>query len=68
MNAEEIDAALDDVFDQAMVFHSYTDYTRDDEIVTYSVAGGSTGIPPRDERHCPRPSSLISPVRVPVRC
>ena len=53
MNSGEIDAALDDVFDQGIVFHSYTDDMRNDEIVTYSVAGRSTGIPPRDEPTAP---------------
>jgi hypothetical protein len=48
VNADEIDAALQDVFDQAIVFHSYTDYMRDYEIVTFSVADPSTGIPPSD--------------------
>jgi len=51
MNADDIDAALQDVFDQAIVFHSYTDYIRDYEIVTYSVADPSTGIPPSYDRY-----------------
>lgn len=50
VNADEIDAALQDVFDQAIVFHSFTDYMRDYEIVTFSVAAPSTGIPAAYER------------------
>ena len=50
VNADEIDAALQDVFDQAIVFHSYTDYMRDYEIVTCSVAAPSTCIPPTYDR------------------
>jgi hypothetical protein len=38
MNSEDIQRALDDVFDQAIVFHCFTDYMRDYEIITYSVA------------------------------
>lgn len=46
MNPEEIQRALDDVFDQAVLFHSFTDYMRDYEIITHSVAAPSTVIPP----------------------
>lgn len=38
----QIQAALDDVFDQAIVFHAYTDYMRDYEIITYSGADART--------------------------
>ena len=38
MNSEDIQRALDDVFDQAIVFHCFTDYMGDYEIITYSVA------------------------------
>ncbi len=41
-----IQAALDDVFDQALVFHGFTDYMRDYEVITYSVADPKTGIAP----------------------
>lgn len=51
MNSDEIQRALDDVFDQAIVFHAFTDYMRDYEIITYSVAAPSTGIPPAYDRY-----------------
>ena len=51
MNAEEIDAALQEVFDQAIVFHAYTDYMRDYEILTFAVADPRTGIPPAYDRY-----------------
>lgn len=56
MNANEINAALRTVFDQAIVFHAFTDYMRDYEIVTYATAAPVSGISPRYERflfrHC----------------
>jgi hypothetical protein len=51
VNAVEIDAALQDVFDQAIVFHAYTDYMRDYEILTFAVADPRTGIPPAYDRY-----------------
>lgn len=39
-------AALDEVFDQAIVFHGFTDYMRDYEVITYSTADPATGIEP----------------------
>ncbi len=50
MDAEDIGAALEDVFDQALVFHAFTDYMRDYEVITYSVADPITEIPPVYER------------------
>lgn len=44
-------AALDDVFDQALVFHGFTDYMRDYELITYSVADPKTGIAPSFDRY-----------------
>jgi len=46
VDAAEIQRALDDVFDQALVFHAYTDYMRDYELVVQAVADPRTGIPP----------------------
>jgi hypothetical protein len=51
VNADEIAAALEDVSDQAIVFHAYADYMRDYEVITYSVADPRTGIPPTYERY-----------------
>jgi hypothetical protein len=56
MNADEISAALQTVFDQAIMFHAFTDYMRDYEIITYATADPITRIPPRYDRflfrHC----------------
>jgi len=51
VNDDEIQAALDDVFDQAVVFHAYTDYMRDYEMITYATADPRTGIPPSYDRY-----------------
>jgi hypothetical protein len=51
MNAAEIQEAFDWVFDQAIVFHAYTDYMRDYEIITYAAAAVSTGIAPQYDRY-----------------
>lgn len=56
MDRAGIQKAFDDVFDQALVFHGFTDYMRDYEVLTYSVSDPVTGIPPSFERflfrHC----------------
>jgi hypothetical protein len=51
MDRNAIQAALDDVFDQALVFHGFTDYMRDYELITYSVADPKTGIAPSFDRY-----------------
>ena len=51
MDAAQIQSALDDVFDQSIVFHSFTDYMRDYEIITYATAAPRTGIPPAYDRY-----------------
>ena len=51
MDAQEIKAALDDVFDQAIVFHAFTDYMRDYEVVTHSVPDPVSGIAPSYDRY-----------------
>ena len=43
--------ALDGLFDQALVFHCFTDYTRDYEIISHSVADPKTGISPFFDRY-----------------
>ena len=45
MDAKQITSAFDDVFDQALVFHAYTDYMRDYELVIQASADPVTGIP-----------------------
>jgi hypothetical protein len=51
---------LDDVYDQAVVHHGYTDYMRDYEVIVYAVADPRTGVPPAHLRylfrHCVRAS------------
>jgi len=42
----ETQAAFDDVFDQAIVFHGFADYMRDHEIFIYATADPCTGIRP----------------------
>jgi len=62
-----ITEAFDDVFDQAIVFHGFTDYMRDYEIVVYASADPRTGIQPAPVRylfkHCVRAvaTSALSP-------
>jgi len=40
-------AAFDDVFDEAIVFHGFTTYMRDYEVVVETGAAPGTGIPTR---------------------
>lgn len=40
-----MDVAFTDVFDQALVFHAFTDYMRDYELVIQASADPRTGIP-----------------------
>ena len=49
-NSIEIEQAFSDVFDQALLFHSFTDYMRDYEMV-FAAAAPSTGIPPEHLRY-----------------
>jgi hypothetical protein len=44
VDRDEIEAALSDAFDQALVFHGFTDYMRDYEMVLQLSADPSTGI------------------------
>jgi hypothetical protein len=40
----EIQAAFDDVFDQALIFHGFADYLRDYGLFVYATADPRTGI------------------------
>jgi hypothetical protein len=55
---ESIKQALDEVFDQAIVFHGFTAYMRDYEVIIYPAAGVRTGVEPEHLRylftHCVR--------------
>ncbi|SRR5216683_3527426 len=67
VDTSEIQAAFDDVFDQAIIFHSYADYMRDYEVFIYATADPRTGIRPEHLRyrfkHCVRATvtSALSP-------
>ena len=47
MDIAEIQAALDDVLDQAIVFHGFADYMRDYDAFIYATADPRTGIAPQ---------------------
>jgi hypothetical protein len=67
VNTSEIQAAFDDVFDQAITFHGFADYMRDYEVFIYATADPRTGIRPEHLRyrfkHCVRATatSALSP-------
>ncbi|MEU9742592.1 hypothetical protein AB0E12_25755 [Micromonospora chersina] len=46
MEIAELRRALNDVFDQAVVYHAYTNYMRDYEVIVYATADPRTGIRP----------------------
>lgn len=47
VDSSGIQAAFDDVFDQAIVFHGFADYMRDYEVLIFATADPRTGIRPR---------------------
>ncbi|MCX2954200.1 hypothetical protein [Lentzea sp. NEAU-D7] len=67
MDAAQISEAFDHVFDQAIVFHGFTDYMRDYDVIVYAAADPRTGIEPEYLRyrfkHCVEASvtSAVSP-------
>ncbi|MDT0529157.1 hypothetical protein RM555_09150 [Micromonospora sp. DSM 115977] len=67
MEIAELRRALDDVFDQAVVYHAYTNYMRDYEVIVYVTADPRTGIQPVHFRylfkHCVQAeaSTALSP-------
>jgi tRNA C32,U32 (ribose-2'-O)-methylase TrmJ len=44
VHAQQIAEAFDDVFDQAIVFHGFTDCIRDYDVIVYATADPRTGI------------------------
>ena len=58
VDGPEIQAAFDEVFDQAILFHGLADYLRDYEVFIYATADPRTGIRPKHLRyrfvHCVR--------------
>lgn len=51
VNQQQLQGALDEVFDQALVYHAFTPYTRDYEVIVYATADPVTGIPPAHLRY-----------------
>jgi hypothetical protein len=51
VDISEIQAAFDDVFDQALVFHGFADYMRDYDAFVYATADPHTGIAPQHLRY-----------------
>jgi hypothetical protein len=51
MDAVALRRALDDVFDQAIVYHAFTDYLRDYEMIVHVTAAPSTGVRPQYLRY-----------------
>jgi hypothetical protein len=51
MDDATLQRSLDDVFDQAIVYHAFTDYMRDYEVITHSVADPRTEIRPTYDRY-----------------
>lgn len=51
MEITELRRALDDVFDQAVVYHAHTNYMRDYEVIVYVTVDPSTGIQPTHLRY-----------------
>jgi len=51
VDAEQIREAVNDVFDQAIVFHGFAHYTRDYDVVIYATADPRTGIQPEHVRY-----------------
>jgi hypothetical protein len=67
VDVQQLTEAFDDIFDQALVFHGFTDYMRDYDILVYAAADPRTEIAPKYLRyrfkHCVRASvnSVVTP-------
>ncbi|MGH3327928.1 MAG: HalD/BesD family halogenase [Streptomycetales bacterium] len=51
MNRQEIAAAFEEVFDQAIVFHGFAEHMRDYDVFVYATADPRTGIVPEHLRY-----------------
>lgn len=51
MDVAELERLLDEAFDHAVVYHGYTDYMRDYEVIVYMTADPRTGIEPAHRRY-----------------
>jgi hypothetical protein len=47
----EIESALEDVFDQAIMFHAFADYMRDYDVFIHATSDPRTGVPPVNLRY-----------------
>ncbi len=50
MDIDRLTKMLDEFFDQALVFHAFTPYMRDYELIVYATADPITGIQPAYQR------------------
>jgi hypothetical protein len=68
VDISQIQEAFDDVFEQAVLFHGFTDYMRDYDVFVYVTADPRTGIRPEHLRyrfiHCVR--AVVSPALPPT--
>jgi hypothetical protein len=69
MDAAQMAQALDDVFDQAVVYHGFADFMRDYDLFIYTTADPQTGVRPQYLRYrfkyCVRASaSTALPVEI----
>ncbi|HZM80037.1 MAG TPA: hypothetical protein VFC19_30250 [Candidatus Limnocylindrales bacterium] len=60
MDVAALEQALDEMFDQALVYHGYTDCMRDYEVIVYVTADPNTGIAPGHRRYLFRYCVLAS--------
>ncbi|WP_460363618.1 YxiG-like protein [Actinocorallia lasiicapitis] len=51
MDVAVLERALEDVFDQGVVFHGFVDYMRDYEVIIHATADPGTGLPPANLRY-----------------
>jgi hypothetical protein len=51
MDLAELQNHLDDIFDQALVYHGFNDYMRDYELFAFCTADPGTGIQPEHLRY-----------------
>ena len=64
VGTEDIKRALDEVFDQALVFHGFADHMRDYDLYIHATADPRTGIAPEHLRyrftHCVRATATTA--------
>lgn len=51
MDESELEQRLEEIFDQGVVYHGFTDYMRDYEMIVHFTADPRTGIAPTYERY-----------------